>query len=68
MREHKLYEYKGEPLSYCRYGCGRQIFFVPTEKSVMPVDFETKETHFGHCPKYAELRKNNPPKRRRKKT
>ena len=59
-RQHVLYQYNGEPLSWCRYGCGRQIYFVPTGRSSMPVDFETKETHFAHCPKYAELRKQNP--------
>lgn len=34
------------------------IYFVETKSGrPMPVDFETKETHFAHCPKYAEYRK-----------
>lgn len=51
------YEHKGEPLSLCRFGCGRRIFFVTTAKGrPMPVDYETKQTHFANCPKYAEIR------------
>lgn len=59
-----FYPYNGEPLTWCRYGCGRQIYFVPTGKGAsMPVDFETKETHFANCPKLKEARKHQHPKK-----
>ena len=56
-REKTTYPYNDEPRSLCRFGCGRMIYFVETKKvRPMPVDYETKETHFAHCPKYAEYR------------
>lgn len=51
--------YSGETLRRCKEpGCGRLIFFVRTESGrMMPVDYETKESHFAHCIKAKQFRK-----------
>ena len=50
------YEYNGERITTCK--CGRPIYFVKMKSGrPMPVDYETRETHFAHCPDGNQFRK-----------
>lgn len=59
MNERKkiTFDYAGEPLTKCPK-CDATIFFVKTKTGkTMPVNFETKESHFADCPAAASFRK-----------
>ena len=46
----------GERITKCK--CGRPIYFIKTRTGKkMPVDYESRETHFAHCPDAGEFRK-----------
>ncbi len=56
-RKRITFNYAGEPLTKCSK-CNATIFFVKTKTGkTMPVNFETKESHFADCPAAAEFRK-----------
>lgn len=51
------FPYSGESLTQCGK-CKATIFFVKTATGkTMPVNFETKESHFADCPAAAQFRK-----------
>ena len=59
MTERKkiTFEYEGQPIGKCAK-CDAIIFFITTPKGKsMPVNYETKESHFADCPAAAQFRK-----------
>lgn len=51
------FPYSGEALTQ-RGKCKETIYFVKTATGkTMPVNFETKESHFADCPAAAEFRR-----------
>lgn len=56
-RKKITYPYSGEQLTKCGK-CNATIFFVETAKGKpMPVNYETRESHFADCPAAAQFRK-----------
>lgn len=52
------FEYDGEEKVKCR-ACGREIFFKRMESGkLMPVSYESLESHFADCPNASDFRKS----------
>lgn len=56
-RKKITFEYNSEPIRFCR-SCGKTIFWKKMSSGAsMPVEIDTKESHFAHCPNADHHRK-----------
>lgn len=57
-RKKITYPYSGETVKQC-LSCEAMIYFYrnPKSQKLMPVSFETKESHFADCPAAAQFRR-----------